>query len=390
MLEGKNIVSFNIDYWDAPWQTRHQILSRLSKKNKVLFVSLQPFYIRDVLRDIGKNKLHASGTSKVTENLYVHVPSKLFPYNYRFTRLNQIASYIRRKTIFRLMKRLNMKDVILFVWNPMFVDEIGKYDEKKVVYYMDDEFSGFASSPEAKKRVIEKENQLFKKVDIVITSSRPLYDKALKKHNNVLYNPNGADFVFFRKEADSGKIPEDIAKIPKPRIGYVGMLTPKVDFDLLLYLANRNKNWSLVVIGPEGPAIKRESKDIELIHQLKKLKNVFFLGGKKVGEMPSYINAMDVCLMCYRMIRWTPYIYPLKLHEYLACGKPCVGSAIESLLDFEGVIRIARTFEEWEQGIRESLKEDDTALYARRLDVARQNSWDRRVETLSGRIEKSL
>lgn len=382
MFEGKSIISFAVNYWDGPWSSRQNILSRLSRKNKVVFVS-HPFYLVDVIRDLFKRELHSSGTVEENENLCIHVPSKLLPYNYRFKIIDKICSCFRRKMIRRLMKKMKMKDVILVVWNPRFVNEIGKYNEKIVLYYMFDEFSEISADPVQKNRIIDQEAMVFEKADIVVAISKILYEKAKKMHDNVIYLPNAVDFDMFHEGAKSGRTFRDIEMIPKPRIGYVGSLNKKVDFELLLYLAERNEAMSFVMIGRE---VDVNDSDRNMIQKLKSLDNVYFLGEKKVKELPTYINALDVCLMCYRIVAWTPYIYPLKLHEYLACGKPSIGSDIDSLLEFEGVIRIARTPEQWEEFIIEGLNEKDERLKQERIEIARKNSWEDRVEKISEAI----
>lgn len=386
MLEGKNILSFAMDYWDGQWMSRHQVLSRLSRKNKILFVS-PPFYLRDVLHHFKKSSLHPSGTIKVNENLWAHVPSKLFPYNYKFKQIDRICGYFRKIAIFRLMRRLKMKDPILLIWNPDFINEVGKYGEKLVIFYVHDMYADFTICPKEREAIIKKEDSLLKMTDIVIATSEKLHDRLARKHKFVIYSPNGVDFELFQQALKKPKHLSDLEKIPRPRIGYVGAINKKVDIYLLYHLATKYPKWSIVMVGPERALGKKEDA---LKKKLKDLNNVFFLGFKPSVDIPYYIEGLDICLICYKMGGWVPYIYPLKLHEYLACGKPTVGSSIDSLIKFRHIIGIADTPEEWEFEIKAGLAENDSFLVERRIRIARENSWDARIEKISKAIQRYI
>ncbi len=52
-------------------------------------------------------------------------------------------------------------------------------------------------------------------------------------------------------------------------------------------------------------------------------------------EVPQYINSFNVCLVSLRAVQNERS--PLKLHEYLACGKPVVASRIDSIDEFHGI-----------------------------------------------------
>jgi hypothetical protein len=125
------------------------------------------------------------------------------------------------------------------------------------------------------------------------------------------------------------------------------------------------------------------------------LPNVYILGPKPIQELPAYTQHLDVCMLCYEVNDYTKFIYPLKLHEYLASGRPVVGSPIDSLHDFADVVRLARTPADWSLALSESLT--PSALVAseieRRQSIAREHDWDRLVAriatTLAGRLGDS-
>jgi len=150
---------------------------------------------------------------------------------------------------------------------------------------------------------------------------------------------------------------------------------------LLVRLAHARPDWSLVMVGPMGNVSGKE----QTLADLRALPNVHFLGTKRLDALPGYVQHMDVCLMCYEINDYTKYIYPLKLHEYLAAGRPSVASPIEAVLDHSDVVVIARTAEEWLSGIAGSLAPSASgqAEVARRQARARLYDWGALAEVVA-------
>jgi hypothetical protein len=86
---------------------------------------------------------------------------------------------------------------------------------------------------------------------------------------------------------------------------------------------------------------------------------------------------------------YTRYIYPLKLHEYLAAGLPTISSSIDVLRGFEHVVKIARSDAEWLAAIEAGLAEGgrDGGAIRTRQAVARANDWDVLVEQIARLFE---
>ena len=122
-----------------------------------------------------------------------------------------------------------------------------------------------------------------------------------------------------------------------------------------------------------------------LLQKLSHMPNVYFLGSKPVRMLPAYTQHLDVCMLCYEMNDYTKFIYPLKLHEYLASGRPVVGSPIRSLLEFAQIIRLARTTDEWSQALHDSLAPAASSVsqVEARRSVASQYDWNRLVELIA-------
>jgi glycosyltransferase involved in cell wall biosynthesis len=126
------------------------------------------------------------------------------------------------------------------------------------------------------------------------------------------------------------------------------------------------------------------------ISDLLQMSNIYWLGSKPHSELASYLARMDLFIMPYRINAYTRAIYPAKLHECLAVGKPLVTTDLPEIRPFHHVVYIAREKNEFLQYISKALAEDDQALRTQRRRVAEANSWQSRYEEIAQTIAKSL
>jgi glycosyltransferase involved in cell wall biosynthesis len=136
-------------------------------------------------------------------------------------------------------------------------------------------------------------------------------------------------------------------------------------------------------VGPIQPGDVDESR-------LAALPNVHLLGGKSLAELPAYLKAMDVALIPYKLNELTRNIFPLKLYEYLAAGLPVVAAALPELAPFADRVSLASKPGDYPGLIREALASDSREARAARSAFAAANSWDARVEEISGLVESML
>jgi hypothetical protein len=90
-------------------------------------------------------------------------------------------------------------------------------------------------------------------------------------------------------------------------------------------------------------------------------------------------------MLCYEVNDYTRFIYPLKLHEYLASGRPVVGSPIRSLQEFADTIRLARTADEWSQALNDLLAPDINSApqVEERRRIAQRYDWNTLVQLIA-------
>ncbi len=354
------------------WQPRHYVLTRLARFFQVLWVAPAPdwremFYKLNGLKQGDKRTLNLPG-------LNIHDP--LFPFP-RFYRPSWLAEYMfdaRIKRAHRALLRLGCRKVILYIWRPEFAAAISSIPFDVSCFHMDDEYS----FSELELPPSEAEVSLIKKVDQVFIHSPRLMERKGAINPNTTFIPNGVDFEAYAKPVQE---PRDLSFIPRPRIGYVGVIKRQLNWPLIWELVKRHQAWSFVFVGPRSS----HAEILTLVEELSRRPNVYFIGPKTVAELPGYPQHCDACIMPYHVNGYTNNIYPLKLHEYLASGRPVVSSPIRSLQDFEGVISLVEGPNDWSLALTRVVQPmaADREAMIRRREIARQYDWNKLVRKLA-------
>lgn len=389
MHNNENIICISSIDWDFIWQGHQEIMSAYARNgNRVLFIENTGVRVPGI-RDAGRVKKRIvnwfkgiKGFREVSENLYVYSPVLLpFPYS-------RLSRWINRSFLLGSLRRwagvMNFSDAIVWTFLPTgtALDIIDEFAYKCLVYYCIADFNKLANI----KRVRKTEDALIKKADIIFAQGRHLEEKCRRFNRNVHIFPFGVNINVFNKdkELSSGNNYADIKNIKKPIIGYIGGIHRHIDFALLAYIAKRNPDSSVVLIGPVQTDISA----------LKDIRNIIFLGKKDFHLLPGYIREFAVCIIPYLKSGYTNTVYPTKLNEYHALGKPVVSTDIPEITAFNqengNLVFIAGTKEEFVKKIKAAMGEKDSALTSERIRSAKGHSWDVRIEEMSNLIEDAI
>jgi len=366
----KFIISLAEDWGRLPSSSQH-IMRVLSREYSILWVDSLGLRTpsvsqKDLKRIFQKLKKFFSGIKEKEPNIYVYSPLVLPYFQNRLARkINQFILTLSLKFFF---SRKEAQERTLWAACPTAESLVGRLKEKKSIYYCADEYSKFTGY--SKNLVKELEEELLKKVDLVLVVSDKLFQTKKEYNPNIFLIPHGVEFEHFsRYNLTSVELPADIKYIKRPVIGYYGLIRDWIDFELLEKIVQK-KDWSLVLIGPT-------SVDISKI-QVKE--NMHFLGPKDYKDLPLYLQGFDVCIIPYKLTEVTINARPLKLFEYLASGKPVVSTPLPSVSPYRDIVRIGSTHEEFIQQIEKSLQEKDESQKKKRIDLARDNSWEKLVQ----------
>jgi glycosyltransferase involved in cell wall biosynthesis len=378
-LSDVGVLALVPDDWHWQWQPRHQVLTRLAKYFPVIWLSpAENWRISLSIRKLLGRRLQRPVAEP---NFIVHTPSPFLPEFHSPRWLARMTFVKRLVTARRLLLRMGCRKIVVYLWRPEFASVLDSIPFDLSCYHIDDEYS----FSEQEKPIPPVEARLIARVNRVFIHSPALLEKKGKINPNTSFAPNGVDFNEFRQPVSE---PSDLAAVPHPRIGYCGHIKKQLDLQLLLDLSKAHPEWFFVLVG----AVNAHPEIACHVEELSRRANVFLLGGKTAKELAAYPQHFDVCLMPYREDDYTKYIYPLKLHEYLASGRPIVGTPIRSLEPFCGLVRLARTIEEWSAAISGALGpvENSTAMRQARLDVAKQHDWDTLVRQIAEQFANDL
>ena len=392
MIEGRDILCFAPDLWSDIWRNRHRLLNVLAQRNRVLYVEPRNSLasIRQRLK-LGKLKLSDFFQRRLEEvrpNLFVYHDPLFLPRNAK-PLLGNFVSRRRDASLYGVLQRLNFERPLLWLVRPDMYDLLGRFDESAVLYQIVDDYFSFPNDKKNHREVmLQRERQILEKADLVVVTSQTLLEQKRQLHSNVQLIRNAVDSkTVAAGAAEDTVVPDDIRDLPRPILGYIGGVTNKIDLESLEEAAKHFSSGTLVFVGPLRVTTE---KDIAVAERLQRLPNVKFLGQKPADEVPGYVRGMDVCLVPYRLGEQAASIDPLKLYEYLAFGKPIVAADIPSVGEFADLIYVARGesgfLRALEEAIAETQKIDADRANARRAAAAR-NTWEARVDELSGHLE---
>ncbi|MDW6021568.1 glycosyltransferase [Mesorhizobium sp. BAC0120] len=167
-----------------------------------------------------------------------------------------------------------------------------------------------------------------------------------------------------------GPPPAWFAKLPAPRILYVGAMTgERLDCDAIGETAARFPSGTVVLLGPVH--------DTGILNQLRRYPNVRIQPPVGRLEVASVIHAAEVCIMPHRFSRLTTAMSPVKLYEYLAGGRPVAASDLPPVRAVDPRIVLVKEGYSFADGVEEALSRGplDEADRQTFIDA---NSWGRR------------
>ena len=274
--------------------------------------------------------------------------------------------------------------LIAWYYTPMMLPFSKHITPDVTVYDAMDELSKFKFAPE---HLLDFEQELIDRADIVFTGGSSLFEAKKDRHNNVHCFPSSVDRTHFIKARARQFEPADQEDLPRPRLGFYGVIDERFDTDLLDNVAAMRPDWTFVMLGP----VVKISQD-----ELPKRPNICYLGGKSYDQLPAYLSGWDVALMPFAMNESTQFISPTKTPEYLAGGKPVVSTPIRDVVrhygHLEGV-KIASTAQEFVEACESALElsHDSKSGWLAEADIMLSaTSWDTVQARMAGLIAQLL
>lgn len=391
-MQGQNIVCFAKDWFEDPTSNNH-VMRVLARTNQVLWLNSiatrRPDFTSagDVGKIVDKLRSFARGPRRVADGLDVYTPIVLpFPHSPVARRINQ---RILRTSVAALRRTRGMEPFQLWTFLPTAAPYAGALGESLLVYYCIDEWSHFHALDRA--RIVAMERELCRRADVVFATSHPLLE-AKRAHNPETHLAlHGVDQAHFaRALAAETQVPDDIARLPRPVLGFIGLIEDWVDLDLVADLAARRPDWSIALIGKAKVDTAR----------LAGLRNVHLLGRKPYAQLPGYCKAFDAALIPFVVNELTRNVNPIKLREYFSAGLPCVSTEIPAVRDYAergagggdhplaGACFVASDRAGFHDAIVRALAGDSPAARHRRSNAMIAETWERRVAEVAATVQR--
>lgn len=369
LLENENIVVLSDGWYDIDcWVSFHYLSTIISKANRVLFVESAPiFFIALLHPKKWKNwKRWLKGIRKKSNNLYVYSPPPKLPFDNRFLLISRLNQLWLRFWLNRAIRKLKFENSILWVTNLRAKYIIGHLGEKFSCFHSKDEQLAFNRPFDKREVVSNDEENTARKADVVIVTAEKLVEKFKKINPKVFIVSHG---VSLEQYSSFTKIPDDLARVRKPIIGFIGKIETWLDFELIKDIALKMPECSFVFVGPLNCDIA----------QLDNIANISFLGLKPKQMVPSYIQAFDVCWIPFKMNELTQSVNPLKLYEYMAGCKAVVSADLPEVRKYKDYISVAQSKADFENYIKEALRQDDQDFRGKYSELLKSISWQHKA-----------
>ena len=364
------LICFSHLRWDFVFQRPQHLMSRFAREMTVVFWE-EPFEIEK--RETAYLKVRQAEDFPNVRVVTPHLPQGL--------------SEERREEVLKRLLDAHVasceRPLVTWYYTPMMLPFSRHLDASAVVYDCMDELSKFRFAPE---RLLELEQELIERADLVFTGGASLYEAKKDRHSNAHCFPSSVDLKHFAKARRQLEQPADQAELKHPRLGFYGVIDERFDIDLLREIADMRPDWSFVMVGP----VVKIAED-----ELPRAANIHYVGSKTYEQLPTYLSGWDVALMPFAMNEATQFISPTKTPEYLAGGKPVVSTPVRDVVrsyghlegvhiahDADGFVRCCdKALEQSREG-GDWLAEADLVLSA--------TSWETTQARMSGLIAEVL
>jgi len=348
--------------WSFVWQRPQQLLSRLAKYHRILFVEEPVFAAEGVEKPVAL-------VEEVLPNLFVLTPQVLASECgdtplWLWPCREEIDRQVRQA-----LQTLEFRHRALWLYTPTPDFLVDTVRPEMLVYDVMDELANFKFAPPQLK---ENEKRLLAQSAIVFTGGASMYEAKKHLNPNTHLFASGVDGKHYATACHPDTTtPEWMESIPGPRATYIGVIDERLDYELIAQMAEAYPQVQFLMC---GPVVK-----VDPAH-LPQGPNLHYPGQQTYADLPRILKGSDICLMPFAQNEATRYISPTKTLEYMATHRPIVSTSIPDVVRFySDIVYLADTAEQFLPQIAAALAEPshERARKQRREEkILAEQAWD--------------
>ena len=398
---GPDVVCVSHLWWDWVWQRPQQLLTRLARRQRVLWIEEprlaigppgEAFDVTEEWPNLWVGRMaYRSDPVMFQQRLEAHA-ARFGPAGFDPSTEIRQASLLFQGAPLRDLERevsallpgwRQRERLVLWLYTPAAIGFIDLLRPDLVVYDVMDDLGAFKFAQESLRA---QQDALLARADLVFAGGPSIREGLLARRHDVHLFPSGVDRQHFVRALDPAlPLPPDVAGLPGPIVGFVGVIDESIDLALLDAAARERPEWSWVLVGP----VTKISPDA-----LPRRPNLHYIGKREYDDLPAYIKAFDVAMMPFALNEATRSISPTKTLEYMAAHKPIVSTPIRDVVDLYGsVVHVAQAPAAFVAGVERLLGEGQAARAERvdrELALLAAAEWDAIADSMQALIHRHL
>ena len=362
------LIVFSHRRWGFVFQRPQHLLTRLARHFDIYFIE-EPVFAEGAPALM--SAIHQNGIEVLTPRTPVFAPG---------FHDDQLA--VLKPLVDEFVAARGLADPLVWLYTPMALPLVADLEPRAVVYDCMDEL---ASSKFAPPQLLAREAALMASADVVFAGGPSLYEARQGRHPNLHCLPSAVAAAHFAPAGLDGDDVESAVAIelhrgmPRPRLGFFGVIDERLDLDLVANIAALRPDWQIVMV---GPVVKIDPA------ALPQRPNIRWVGMQRYEALPHLMAHWDVCLLPFALNESTRFISPAKTLEYLAGGKPVVSTPIRDVVSlYASAVRIGSTAEDFVAAVEAALAEPPAALAdwrVRAQALVDGSTWDGTADTIAG------
>jgi glycosyltransferase involved in cell wall biosynthesis/acetyltransferase-like isoleucine patch superfamily enzyme len=394
VLSGSTLFFMSLPRHDAKYtSTPWQIAVQLAKSNTVVFTD-HPYTFLDLITKFKdpaiRKRLKAYVNNSAFEKEGVHMVILPFVWPVNFLPKGKIYNFFSTLNQRIIAKRINAFLAKHSISSVIYVNSFNFYYPKlhaflkakkmlNVYHCIDPMVKPFTlkHGPYLQERAVGD-------ADLIISTAPALQKNFLLQGFPKSYLvPNAANYKLF-SSATTVPLHPKVAPITGKVIGYFGNIERRINFKLLTAVLDALQDWQLVMAGP----VERQYVPEEFLND----RRVHFTGSFSHEEAPAVIKRFDVSIIPFQCDVAGRSIYPLKLYEYLAAGKPVVSTNFnpEVLSEIKHFIHVADTATDFANAVLLAYATDSEEKIKDRQSLASKHTWENRANLFGEFINAAL